>query len=887
MFNNNVKWYHSLYFRIIVSIIPLSLIVLALFSVYTYISADDTVREKMSLQVESALGGASKQFAGNIASVSRKASFLADYAAVSDDKIGSKDMEDLITIALENNDMVVGCGIFYEPGRGTPELTNEGYYAYIKNGETIFSSDYSYDVATSETPETANFYEQNWYRVGAEGNGEALWSPTVFYDPLPDVYMFSVSKGFYDEAGKLRGVGEADVSIDNVRESVQSITIGDTGEAFLIGENGQIIAWIDDSKKVDDYITDDPELSELSRLISSGKSEGIVNIDGIEKTVYLKKLDSVDWQLGVMIDSDELSAFSDNRFVYGIIIPVAGMVLILMMCFLLVRYLKRVIDKVNRFADINSPETEIKVTETDEFGVMESHLNDMRKALNESANQAQAASVAKSEFLSRMSHEIRTPMNAIIGMTTLALKTNNQVKIKQYLTNTDEAAHRLLSLINDVLDMSKIESGKLTIVPNEFDFTKMIETAMTVMKQNAREKGVTLKYDYHYQFSKTMIADELRLSQVIINLISNAVKFTPEGGSVRLDADVSDEANHHILTVSVTDTGIGIAPENMDKLFKSFEQADNSITRSYGGSGLGLSICKQIVKLMGGDITVKSTQGIGSIFSFSVPVVWGSHINPIQGAATSPSSIKVLVVDDDEHVTEFFTEIMKTYNINPCTAHDGETAVELAKKTVFDIIFIDWSMPGMDGSEAARRIGEICPSSKIIMISSYEWSDIAESVKAAGVSDYIMKPVPPSDIYSKIVQNVNIQAMPLDNINFTGKRILLVEDVEMNRMIVTGLLEDSGCEIIEAENGQIAVDLTKENKNKYDLILMDMQMPVMDGLTATREIRKFNPDIPIIAMTANAFKEDADRCIAAGMNTHIAKPIDTDIFLTVLKSFLD
>jgi signal transduction histidine kinase/CheY-like chemotaxis protein len=885
MSKNNVKWYHSLYFRIIVSIIPLSVVVLTLFSVYTYISADVTVREKVGLQVESALGSASKQFAANIASVSRKASLLSDYGGLSvGDNIGSEDMENIIRIALENNEMIIGCGIFYEPGMGTPNLTNEGYYAYIKDRQIVYSKNYSYDVAASETPETANFYEQNWYRAGADGNGEALWSPTVFYDPLPDVYMFSVSKGFYDEKGNLRGVGEADVSIQEVRESVRAINIGDTGEAFLIGENGQIISWIDDSKNVNDYIQDDPDLSDLSDLIESGEHEGNITINGDQKHIHLKKLDYVDWQLGVMIDSSELSAFSDGRFIYGIIIPVIGMALILLMCAFLVRYLKGVIDKVNHFADINTPETQITVTEKDEFGVMEHQLNTMREALFENARQAQAASVSKSQFLSRMSHEIRTPLNAIIGMNTLAQKTSDQAKIKQYLKNTDEAAHRLLSLINDVLDMSKIESGKLTIVPNDFDFTKMVEQAMSVMKQNAREKGVSLKYDYHYQFNKIMVADELRLSQVIINLISNAVKFTPEGGYVRLDADVADEANRHILTVSVTDNGIGIAPENMDKLFKSFEQADNSITRSYGGSGLGLSICKQIVKLMGGDITVKSTPGIGSIFTFSVPVSWGARIAPIQGVATSPSAIKVLVVDDDEHVTEFFTEIMKSYNIIPSTAHDGEKAIELAEETVFDIIFIDWSMPGMDGAEAARRIGEISPSSKIIMISSYEWSDIAESVKAAGVSDYIMKPVPPSDIYSKIIQNVNIAAVPLENLDFKGKKILLVEDVEMNRMIVMGLLEDSGCEIIEAENGQIALNLIRENE--YDLVLMDMQMPVMDGLTATREIRKFNKDIPIIAMTANAFKEDAERCIAAGMNTHIAKPIDTDIFLTVLKNYL-
>jgi CheY-like chemotaxis protein len=227
---------------------------------------------------------------------------------------------------------------------------------------------------------------------------------------------------------------------------------------------------------------------------------------------------------------------------------------------------------------------------------------------------------------------------------------------------------------------------------------------------------------------------------------------------------------------------------------------------------------------------------------------------------------------------------LKGYGINPDVANDGATGVELAAKNEYHIVFLDWSMPGLDGAETARQIRNISPASKIIMISSYDWSDIADSVKAAGVTDYIMKPVPPSDIYSKIVQAANVTAVPVESLNFAGKKILLVEDVEMNRMIVTGLLEDSEAEITEAENGLIAVNLARENY--YDLVLMDMQMPVMDGLTATIEIRKFNADMPIIAMTANAFKEDAERCIEAGMNAHIAKPLDTDVFLSVLTKYL-
>jgi signal transduction histidine kinase len=381
-------------------------------------------------------------------------------------------------------------------------------------------------------------------------------------------------------------------------------------------------------------------------------------------------------------------------------------------------------------------------------------FNDVTE-LNKSRLEAEAASSAKSSFLSNISHEIRTPMNAIIGMTALALKEELPDKVRLYLNNTAEASSRLLNLINDVLDISKIESGKMEIVREDFDFCKMMLNSINVIAPLAKEKNITLDAPKTLKFKKYLCSDELRLSQVIVNLLSNAVKFTPEGGTVSVRGSLSDSG---ILSVAVSDTGIGIAPENLEKLFDSFEQADTSITRRFGGTGLGLAISKKISELLDGDLSVTSEQGKGSTFTISIPAVFGTEIA---------------------------------------------------------------------GNE-----------------------DQAEEIL----------------------------------VGFKGKRILVTEDVEVNRLIVSALLEDSGCIIDEAENGEIAVKLAKENS--YDLILMDMQMPVMDGLTATRAIRAFDGVVPIIAMTANAFKEDEKRCKEAGMNDHISKPIDAEKFLRVLSGYL-
>jgi CheY-like chemotaxis protein len=344
--------------------------------------------------------------------------------------------------------------------------------------------------------------------------------------------------------------------------------------------------------------------------------------------------------------------------------------------------------------------------------------------------------------------------------------------------------------------------------------------------------------------------------------------------------------------VSCADSGIGISAEDLPKIFNKFEQADKSITRQYGGTGLGLAICKQIVELMGGIIYVNSVEGQGSVFTFEVPFEWRGSIVVSGSVADALENTRVLVVDDEPAITEYFIEVLKSYYIITDTAKDGVEALALAQQALDDgrpykIAFIDWQMPDLSGAETALRLHGICPACKMIIISNSDWDIIRgtfdDSLLHDGI-DYMPKPIPPSDIYSRIVKTLHIDVIVSNPSNFRGKHILLVEDVEVNRLIVTAMLEGTGCMIDEAENGQIGVEMAGETD--YDLILMDMQMPVMDGLTATGIIRSFNTDVPIIAMTANAFKEDVQLCLRAGMNAHIAKPIDNESFMRTLSEYL-
>ncbi|MDR1908723.1 MAG: response regulator [Spirochaetaceae bacterium] len=539
-------------------------------------------------------------------------------------------------------------------------------------------------------------------------------------------------------------------------------------------------------------------------------------------------------------------------------------------------------------------------------------IRDLReKERNAALAQAEQASKAKSDFLANMSHEMRTPMNAIIGMTAIAKSSGNIEKKEYCLEKIDEASTHLLGVINDILDMSKIEANKFELSPADFDFEKMLRKVSNVINFRVEEKQQNFAVHIDKRIPHYLHGDDQRLAQVITNLLSNAVKFTPDQGSVTLDTRLEEEQGEMVvLRISVSDTGIGMNAEQIERLFNSFEQADSSTSRRFGGTGLGLAISRRIVEMMDGRIWVESEPEKGSVFSFTVQLGRAESIPDTEGLL-SPGvnwkNLRILAVDDTADIRDYFLDLADHYGFACDTASGGEEALELVRsKGPYDIYFVDWKMPGMNGIELTRKLrGSAAPPlrSVVIMISAVEWGIIEAEAREAGVDRFLSKPLFPSSIVNMVNQCLGLEAAldqsrqagagPADH--FEGQWILLAEDVEINREIVLSLLEPTGVGIDCAGNGLEALRLYGENPEKYGMIFMDVQMPEMDGYDATRKIRELEAslppgegrrNVPIIAMTANVFREDIERCLESGMNGHVGKPLDLDDVMAKLREYL-
>ncbi len=740
---------------------------------------------------------------------------------------------------------------------------------YSQNGEheIIFGS--PIDLNNNEGFQQSVITDHNQIASGTSEDGERL-------------LLLAAEAGYPMKAGGVSDVIVAGISMEYLEDALVLEEENSMVYSHIIRKNGEFVvrkgdafrdnyfSRIEETASKSDGKTPEQLIEEMQEAV--GKEETyseLVMVDGVHRHLYCAPLKETNWYLvsvmpyGVL--DDAILHLSDQR--QNTMLTACGFILLAVITIFILYY-----------------------------WMTQHQLHDLEKAEKE----ASRANQAKSEFLSSMSHDIRTPMNGIIGMTAIAAaNSGDQRKVQDCLKKISLSSRHLLGLINDVLDMSKIESGKLSLNIDMVSLPETMENIVNIVQPQIKDKKQ--HFDIFIENIKTedVYCDSVRLNQVLINLLSNAIKFTPSGGKINiyLSQEDSPKGDGFIRChFRVKDNGIGMAKDFQEKIFDTFSREDSKV-QTIEGTGLGMSITKVIVDMMGGQIDVKSEQGVGSEFHITVDMEKAE----VKEEDMILPPWRLLVVDNNEELCRSASLSLKEIGVSAEWALSGQEALNMIeahhkKGTDYEVILLDWKMPGMNGLETAKRIREIVGDElPILIISAYDWSDIEDEARAAGAHGFISKPLFKSNLYLGLSQYVTGALGEADDKkekekNFEGLRILLAEDNELNWEIAQDILTDAGFEVEWAENGQVCVDkFSRSEPGYYDAILMDLRMPIMNGYKAAKAVRELDredKELPIIAMTADAFAEDIKRCLEYGMNEHVAKPIDVVKLMKLLEEYL-